>query len=70
MKTVTIKNLSIQLDIYGGSGDDKKETMEALEGVNLILQREPSDISAQVMGTWDIKDSDLVVEPWPEEEEE
>ena len=50
MKTITIKNLSIQFD--GNSTDSPlKQAQEALELINITLQREPYGLGAQILSS-------------------
>ena len=59
MKTATVKNLSIQMDVIEGN---KEEIMQALELINLTLQREPYSLCAQIMGPWNVCDDDIEIE--------
>jgi len=47
MKSLTIKNVSVQVDFPEGA-DPTDHAKQAVELINLTLQREPYDLSAQI----------------------
>ena len=64
MKTLTIKNLTIQVD--GRGKNPLKEALEALDLINLALQNEPSGLGAQILVSG-IDSSDVSVEEFGED---
>lgn len=51
MKTITIKNLVIQLDIPKVHGNMVADAQTAIDLINLSLQREPHGMGAQIMAS-------------------
>jgi hypothetical protein len=53
MLSVTVKGLSVQFDLDGYESDDDlmRQSREALDVINVTLQREPFDLNAQIMST-------------------
>lgn len=49
MKTITIKNLTIQVDIPKAHGNMVADAQTALDLINLALQNEPSGLGAQIL---------------------
>lgn len=66
MKTLTIKNLVIQIDSKGEN--PVAEANEAIHLINLALQREPYGLGAQIMET-SIDDDDVEIGDGIDEEE-
>lgn len=60
MKTITIKNLSIQVDISKAHGNMVADAHTALDLINLALQNELSGLGAQIL-TSGIDASDIEV---------
>lgn len=50
MKTITINNLSIQIDVNEGE-DNVKAAHEAIMLINQSLQREPHGLGAQILSS-------------------
>jgi hypothetical protein len=67
MKTITIKNLVIQVD---GKGENPvQEAQEAIDAINLALQREPYGLGAQIMSS-SIDADDVTVEDFDQDIDE
>jgi len=67
MKTITIKNLVLQVD---GKGENPvQEAQEAIDAINLALQREPHGLGAQIMVTA-IDADDVIVENFDQDIDE
>lgn len=67
MKTLTIKNLSLQFDIFNDE-DELEATQELIDSINEILYRQIPDCSPLIF-TSGINRSDITVENRPEIEE-
>ncbi|HEY4755790.1 MAG TPA: hypothetical protein VIH28_07035 [Ignavibacteriaceae bacterium] len=51
MKTITIKNLTIQVDIPRIHGNMVADALTAIDLINLALQNEPSCLGAQILSS-------------------
>ena len=51
MKTITIKNLTIQVDIPKIHGNMVADAQTAIDLINKALQSEPSGLGAQILGS-------------------
>ena len=51
MKTITIKNLTIQVDIPKIHGNMVADAQTAIDLINKALQSEPSCLGAQILGS-------------------
>ena len=50
-KTITIKNLTIQVDIPKAHGDMVADAHTVIDLINLELQRDPHGLGAQIMSS-------------------
>lgn len=69
MKTITIKNLQIQIDENNSGSSPKEQAQNAIEQINGVLQREPYGLGAQIMSSG-LDDSDIEVSDSEQDEEE
>lgn len=60
MTTITIKNLTIQVDIPKAHGNMVADALTAIDAINLALQSEPSAMGAQILSSG-IDSSDIEV---------
>lgn len=51
MKTITIKNLTIQVDIPKTHGNLVADAFTAIDLINKALQNEPSGLGAQILSS-------------------
>ena len=70
MKSITVTGLTIQFDSHHEIENIEEYVRSSLELINLSLQREPYDLSAQLLGTWEVNSSQVSVEDIQEEEAE
>ncbi len=60
MKTINIKNVTIQIDDDGSGRSVKDQAQDAINQINGVLQREPYGLGAQILGS-ELDDSDIEV---------
>ena len=68
MKTLTIKNLTLQVDISKAHGNLVADAQTAIDLINLALQNELSGLGAQILSS-SIDSSDVEVEDFEQDVE-
>jgi hypothetical protein len=58
LKTINIKNLTIQIDDDNSGRSLKEQAQDAIEQINGVLQREPYGLGAQILSSG-LDDSDI-----------
>jgi len=59
MKTITVKDLSLQFDSHHDIDDIEEYVRSTIELINLALQRNPYDIAARILA-WDISKDQII----------
>ena len=67
MKTISIKNLTIQFDSYD-EGADKHNALDMLDEINAVIQQRFNDASPQIFVNA-IDDDDIEITENPDEED-
>jgi len=67
MKTISIKNLTIQFDSYD-EGADKHNALDMLDEINAVIQQRFNDASPQIFVNA-IDDDDIEITDNPDEED-
>ncbi len=67
MKTITIKQLVLQIDADNSGRSEKEQVESAINQINGVLQREPYGLGAQIL-TPDLDNSNIEVSDLDEED--